>query len=75
MNKEKICKGSFNSEVLAMNEKHGKLKERVRDKSKGRSNSQGSQKKAWKCFKCHKPGHLRKNCSLLKKEKGNATNA
>ena len=41
----------------------------TRGKLKGRSKSRDSQK-SWKCYKYHQPGHLKRNCPLLRKEKG-----
>ena len=69
---EKICKGDPNSEVLAVNERLKRSKEKVRSKSKGRSKSQ-DRKKTLKCYKCYQPRHLRRNYPLLKSEKEKAS--
>ena len=39
------------------------------DKGKGRSKSRG--RSNIECYRCHKKGHMKKNCHLWKKEKGN----
>ena len=49
---EKICKGDPNSEVLAVNERLKRSKEKVRSKSKDRLKSR-DQMKILKCYKCH----------------------
>ena len=39
---EKLCKRSRSTEILIVNERQGRPKERARDKSKGRSKSRGN---------------------------------
>ena len=54
---------------MAQNLGRGRSKHRShqnRDKSHARSKSKGR----FTCFYCGKPGHFRKNCRHLKKEKG-----
>ena len=66
---EKLCKRSPNLEVLTVNKKQRRPKERTQDESKDRSKSWRNLK-AVKCYKYYQLDHLRRNCPLLKNEKG-----
>ena len=70
--REKICKGDPMSEILIVNERQERSKEKTRGKSKDRSKSHDQRKMTLKYYKCHQPGHLRRDCSLLRLEKGKA---
>ena len=59
--------------MLAMNEKQKRSKKKIRKKSKGRSKSHNQRNMTLKYYKYHQLGHLRRDCPLLRSEKGKAS--
>ena len=68
----KTNKVASNESQALVTENRGRNKGRMsrpqNDKSRGRSKSRG---KDYACYHCGKPGHMKKNCRVLKREQGN----
>ena len=68
----KTNKVASNESQALVTENRGRNKGRMsrpqNDKSRGRSKSRS---KDYACYHCGKPGHMKKNCRVLKREQGN----
>ena len=49
----------------------GRSKERSKSDDKGKGRSKSCGRSNIECYHCHKKGHIKKDCHLWKKEKGN----
>ena len=49
----------------------GRSKERSKSDDKGKGRSKSGGRNNIECYHCHKKGHMKKDCHLWKKEKGN----